>query len=61
MHLGELYGAMTALEEALHIRQILLGSGDQAVAETTNNIWLVLKASQVAQETDSVYNSLSIR
>lgn len=61
MHLGELYGAMTALEEALHIRQILLGSGDQAVAETTNNIWLVLKASQDAQETDSVYNSLSIR
>ncbi|KAL7527005.1 hypothetical protein ACHAXR_001757 [Thalassiosira sp. AJA248-18] len=46
MHLGEHFGALTALEEALHIRQELLGAGAEEVAETTSNIWMVLKASQ---------------
>mmetsp|Transcript_16392 Transcript_16392/g.34451 ORF Transcript_16392/g.34451 Transcript_16392/m.34451 type:complete len:333 (-) Transcript_16392:371-1369(-) len=50
MHLGELYGAMTALEEALDIRQKVLGAGAEEVAETTSNIWLVLKASQEQQD-----------
>ena len=46
MHLGEHFGALTALEEALHIRQELLGAGAEEVAETTTHIWKVLKASQ---------------
>ena len=46
MHLGEHFGALTALEEALHIRQEALGAGAEEVAETTSNIWQVLKASQ---------------
>ncbi len=50
MQLGELYGAMTALEEALDIRQKVLGAGAEEVAETTSNIWLVLKASQEQQD-----------
>jgi len=45
-HMGEHFGALTALEEALHIRQELLGAGAEEVAETTSNIWMVLKASQ---------------
>jgi len=46
VHLGEHFGALTALEEALHIRQNILGAGAEEVAETTSNIWMVLKASQ---------------
>lgn len=46
MNLGEHFGALTALEEALHIRQEALGAGAKEVAETTSNIWMVLKASQ---------------
>jgi len=42
--LGEAYsyGAMTALEEALCIRQDCLGDGHADVAETTNNLWKLL-------------------
>lgn len=46
MGLGEHFGALTALEEALHIRQELLGAGAEEVAETTSNIWMMLKGSQ---------------
>lgn len=46
MNLGEHYGALTALEEAQHIRQELLGAGAEEVAETATNIWKVLKASE---------------
>jgi len=46
MHMGEHFGALTALEEALQIRQEALGAGAEEVAETTSNIWKVLKVSQ---------------
>lgn len=46
VHLGQHFGALTALEEALHIRQKILGAGAEEVAETTSNIWMVLKASE---------------
>mmetsp|Transcript_21528 Transcript_21528/g.46807 ORF Transcript_21528/g.46807 Transcript_21528/m.46807 type:complete len:367 (-) Transcript_21528:155-1255(-) len=46
MNLGEYFGALTALEEALHIRQEKLGAGAEEAAETTSNISMVLKASQ---------------
>jgi tetratricopeptide (TPR) repeat protein len=42
MMLGERYPAMTAFEEALYIRQRRLGHGAMEVAETTNNIWMIL-------------------
>jgi len=45
-NLGEHFGALTALEEALQIRQDLLGAGAEEVAETTSNIWMVLRASR---------------
>ena len=42
--LGEAYsyGAMTALEEAMCIRQNRLGDGHADVAETANNLWKLL-------------------
>lgn len=46
MNIGEHFGALTALEEALHIRQEKLGAGSEEAAETTSNVCLVLKASQ---------------
>lgn len=42
MMLGERYPALTAFEEALYIRQRELGHGAMEVAETTNNIWMIL-------------------
>lgn len=50
MKLGEHFGALTALEEALHIRQESFGAGAEEVAETTSNIWMVLKSSQEEEE-----------
>lgn len=45
MNLGEHFGALTALEEALQIRQDKLGAGSEEAADTTSNICMVLKAS----------------
>ncbi|KAL7526398.1 hypothetical protein ACHAWF_001751 [Thalassiosira exigua] len=42
MMLGERYPALSAFEEALYIRQRELGDGAREVAETTNNIWMIL-------------------
>lgn len=44
MELGELLGAITALEECLAIRQELLGPGAEECASTTTNICRVLDA-----------------
>jgi len=46
MNLGEPFGALTALEEALRIRQRALGAGAEEAAETTNNMWAVLRSSR---------------
>ena len=40
--MGELYPAMSALEEALYIRENGLEPGAPELAETTDNIWIVL-------------------
>ena len=42
MILSERYLALSAYEEALYIRQKHLGDGAMEVAETTNNIWMIL-------------------
>ncbi|KAL7429206.1 hypothetical protein ACHAXM_001582 [Skeletonema potamos] len=42
LELEEFFGAITALEECLHIRQNLLGPGAEECAETTTNICRVL-------------------
>jgi len=42
MMLGERYPALVAFEEALYILQRELGDGAMEVAETTNNIWMIL-------------------
>ena len=44
IELGELYGAIVALEESLYIRQKILGPGAEECATTTTNISLVLDA-----------------
>ena len=44
IELGELYGAIVALEESLYIRKKILGPGAEACATTTTNISLVLDA-----------------
>lgn len=46
MELEEFFGAITALEECLHIRQKLLGPGAEECAETTTNICRVLDGYQ---------------
>jgi len=44
IELDELFGAITALEECLHIRQKLLGPGAEECAVTTNDIFRVLNS-----------------
>jgi tetratricopeptide (TPR) repeat protein len=44
IELGELYGAIVALEESLYIRQKILGPGAEECVTTTTNISLVLDA-----------------
>eukprot|EP00567_Pseudictyota_dubia_P014054 CAMPEP_0197436322 /NCGR_PEP_ID=MMETSP1175-20131217/3784_1 /TAXON_ID=1003142 /ORGANISM="Triceratium dubium, Strain CCMP147" /LENGTH=169 /DNA_ID=CAMNT_0042965577 /DNA_START=304 /DNA_END=810 /DNA_ORIENTATION=- len=41
-HLGESYGAMTSLQEALWIRQVVLGDGHPCVVQTTCDLWKLL-------------------
>jgi len=50
MMLGERYPALTAFEEALYILQQGLGVGAQEVAETTNNIWMILHEERLEME-----------
>lgn len=50
MMLGERYPALTAFEEALFIRQKRLGHGAMEVAETTNNIWMILHEERCEME-----------
>jgi len=50
MILGERYSALTAYEEALYIRQKGLGPGALEVAETTNNIWMILHEQRCEME-----------
>lgn len=50
MMLGERYPALTAFEEALYIRQKHLGDGAMEVAETTNNIWMILHEERCEME-----------
>ena len=50
MILGERYSALTALEEALYIRQLCLGVGAMEVAETTHNIWMILHEERLELE-----------
>ncbi len=40
----------TAFEEALYIRQKALGPGALEVAETTNNIWMILHEQRCEME-----------
>jgi len=51
MMLGERYPALTAFEEALYIRQKAFGDGAMEVAETTNNIWMILHEEHCEMET----------
>lgn len=51
MMLGERYPALTAFEEALYIRQKAFGDGAMEVAETTNNIWMILHEERCEMET----------
>lgn len=44
IELNELFGAITALEECLHIRQKLLGPGAEECAVATNDIFRVLNS-----------------
>lgn len=47
MELDEHFGALTALEECLHIRQTLLGPGAEECVVTTNDIFRVLNSSKL--------------
>eukprot|EP00804_Cyclotella_cryptica_P016678 CCRYP_002000-RA/>CCRYP_002000-RA protein AED:0.00 eAED:0.00 QI:95/1/1/1/1/1/2/78/364 len=53
MMLGERFSALTAFEEALYIRQKSFGDGAKEVAETTNNIWMVLHEQRLELENGS--------
>jgi tetratricopeptide (TPR) repeat protein len=50
MMMGEHYPAKTAFEEALYIRQLCLGAGAPELAETTNNIWMLLHEQRAEME-----------
>ncbi|KAL7475836.1 hypothetical protein ACHAW6_001736 [Cyclotella cf. meneghiniana] len=53
MMLGERFSALTAFEEALYIRQKSFGDGAKEVADTTNNIWMVLHEQRLELENGS--------
>lgn len=54
---GEDFAALTAFEEALHIRQTVCGDGSEEVVETMSNMWKLLHRVRMREEREEASGS----